>query len=272
MNKLKLGVNKISNADYHADNTYLSSSNLKLLIKDREKFYKEKILGEREPQKENPAFDEGSLTHAMILEPEVINDEFAFFDGFRKIGKDYEIFKADEANLGKIIISKPQRMRCEKYFRSYTKNPVAGDLVEGGEPEHTVCVMLNDVPIKIRTDYINIDKGYIADVKTSGYPVDVDTFKHTIDTYDYQLSAALYCMAAEAFYGKPFDFYFIAIGKKDNSCEVYKTSDKTMNLGKHMVLKALKIYKECVKTGVWKNPGSEVLEVENRKDYEILEV
>jgi len=57
--KLQMGINEVSNHDYHADTKYMSSSNLKLLLKDREKFYREKILGERE-QKSSNAFDVGS--------------------------------------------------------------------------------------------------------------------------------------------------------------------------------------------------------------------
>ena len=43
----------LSNKKYHEEQKHLSSSNLKLLLKDSQKFYKEKILGEREPIKGN---------------------------------------------------------------------------------------------------------------------------------------------------------------------------------------------------------------------------
>ena len=43
----------LSNKKYHEEQKHLSSSNLKLLLKDSQKFYKEKILGEREPIKVN---------------------------------------------------------------------------------------------------------------------------------------------------------------------------------------------------------------------------
>ena len=36
----------LSNDNYHAEEKHLSSSNLKMLLKDPSKFYKEKILGE----------------------------------------------------------------------------------------------------------------------------------------------------------------------------------------------------------------------------------
>ncbi len=263
---LKPGINHCSNTEYHADNTFLSSSNLKTLLKDPEQFYREKILGIKPERKESDSFTEGSLTHSMILEPHLVNQEYAFYPGLRKAGAEFEAFKAS-VPPGKVIIARPMQIRVEAFKRAYTQCPPAVELLQGGVPEQTICIDYNGVPIKVRCDYINAEKGFIADVKTSRFPVDVDTFRETVKQWSYDLSAALYCMAAEQFYGKPFSFYFIAIGKTDNNCEVYKASDNTMEKGRLQVAKALNIYKECVKTGIWKLPDS--MKVSSK---EILEV
>lgn len=264
--KLQLGINKISNRDYHADKSRLSSSSLKLILDSPEKFYNEVILGQRE-DKQIPAFDEGSFVHALILEPEIIAEEFAFFDGLRKQGPDWEEFKTEHP--GKILLSKPQRTRCNYYWDSFKRNDAAVALIDGGEAEHTICEDLKDIPLKVRTDYINVEKGYIVDVKTSGFPVDIDSFRITIDQYKYQLSAALYCEIAKAHYGKDFDFYFIAIAKKEPDCQVFKVSEDMMRRGKQMVYRALDKYKECKDTGIWKNE-KESFELQTK--YEILEI
>jgi hypothetical protein len=274
MSDLLTGLNEnVTNRDYHADKTHLSSSTLKLLLKDREQFYKEKILGIRNEQPSNPAFDEGSLTHAMILEPEVIEKEFVIWEGWTKRGKVWEDFCALPENAGKLIMSKPQKVRCDRFFKSYQANKTAVSLVSGGFPEFTVCQTINDVPIKARFDYVNIDKGYIADVKTSGYAVDRDTFKQTVDQFHYQLSAALYLMVAEQFYGKKFDFYFIAISKSTNDTEVFKLSEENLVKGKMMIIEALNIYKSCLKSGDWSNPvGTSAPKALETDDYEILSI
>ncbi len=246
---LKLGINRVSNAEYHADNEYLSSSNLKTLLKDPQQFYQEKILGNREPQEEKSSFTEGSLTHSMILEPHLVNSEFAFFDGLRKQGADYERFVSE--NPGKLIISKAQKIRVDTYVAAYKRNKLAVSMIKGGFSEQTVCVDVGGVPIKIRADYINVDQGYVADVKTSAMPVDVDSARLTARKWAYDLSAALYVAAVEQHYQRPFDFYLIMIGKQEGVCYVYRMSKATLEQGTMQVVKALSIYRECKKTGIW---------------------
>jgi hypothetical protein len=266
--KLKMGVNNCTNNEYHGDKNFLSSSNLKLLLTDVEKFKHEILDGNRENIQKN-AFDEGNYAHSLILEPQNIPEEYAFFDGFRKAGAVWKTFKED--NQGKIILSKPQKHRVEQWVKAYEQRSCAKNLISGGLPEHSIAGIIDGVNIKVRADYINIDKGYIADVKTTSYGSDVDSFKMVIENLKYDLSAALYCKLFSQFYGKPFKFYFIVLGKKDKMCEVYLASQDTMVKGNIMVKKALDIYKQCKETGIWTNKDKSdniVLD----EDYEILEV
>ncbi len=257
----------MSNAEYHAERERLSSSNLKLLLKDPAQFYQEKILGNKPEQVDNPAFAEGSLLHAMILEPQVIPEEFAIFPGMTKRGPEWEQFKLD--NPDKTLLSKPQEMRCQYYYEAFKKRPEAQELMKTGYPELTLCASLLDVPVKVRTDFINPEAGIIVDVKTSGFPVDLDSFRLTVQQWQYGLSAALYCEVAKVVYGREFDFYFIAISKKDGVCEVFKLSDINKQLGLLEVYKALNIYKECKAKNMWtKFEKKTIIE----SDYEILEI
>lgn len=267
--KLKKGINEpISNRLYHSDRSYFSSSQLKLILKDPEQFHKEHVLGLREPQEEKAVFDEGSLTHSLILEPEKVAEEFAFFEGWRKQGKDWETFLAE--NINKVRISKPQKHRVEQYERAYRKRPEAIQLLQGGMPEHTMTSEILGVPVKARADYINIEKGYIADIKTTGYPANLEIFRETIKEFGYQLSAALYCQIAFDCYKKLFDFYFVVISKSDLRCDVYKMKMTSLVEGHAMVNKALVLYKKCSESGVWSL--EHVQKVEPEADYIIEEV
>lgn len=253
MIELIKGINTVSNSEYHSDKTHISSSSLKKLLTDREQFHKEHVLGERKPLTGN-FLDEGSYVHSLILEPEKVEEEYAISQSFHKRGKEWTEFYDANMNSGKILLSKAQSQRCKTYYDAYKRNKNAVDLVSEGEAEHTVCGELNGVKVKVRADWVNVDKGYIVDVKTSAHSVDKDSFKLTIDRYMYQLSASLYCKVLEQEYGKPFDFYYIAISKSELNCEVFKTSKMTMQEGDHMVSKALSIYKKCIETNTWKNP------------------
>lgn len=275
--KLKVGLNPgISNEDYHGDKSYLSSSSLKLVLKDLAQFNREFNLGEdREISKSlQNAFDEGTYAHSLILEPHLIPEEFAFYEGFRKAGKDWEKFKAE--NSDRIILSKPQQKRTEALIEyGYNNLPAAQQIIEPCDREFTVAGEINGVKLKARADAINVDLGYIADVKTTGSEADLDVFKWKVDDFEYGLSAALYCMMFEQHYGRPFDFYFVVLSKMTKACEVFKMSEKRKNQGKEKVLLALDKYKKAKKSGIWLEEETKkkaLPELKSNSDYEILEI
>ncbi len=264
------GIVECSNEVYHGEKEHLSSSNLKLLLKNPQDFYSEKILGNKKEVSSSTQanFDEGSYAHTLILEPDN-TDEYKIFSGLQKKGEEWEKFKI--ANPDKILLSKSQKIKVEKWVQTYGELPEAVSLIKNGKPELSLFGELLDVPIKVRADYINIDEGYIVDVKTTSSPTDVDNFKYTIESFGYDLSAALYLKMFELHYGKKFDFYFLVLGKREATCDIYKLSDKTRAIGDSKIIKALSIYKKCKKSGIW------VLEKDVKNDkidsgYEILEV
>lgn len=268
--KLKLGVNHCTNEEYHSDSSFLSSSNYKLLLKDPEQFKIQCIDGVRPEYSKSTqnAFDEGTLAHSLILEPETIDEEFAFFKGWKKVGNEWKQFQED--NKGKILISKPQKVRVERWVASALKLDEELKLFQGGLPEHTVAGEFLGIPTKARADYVNIDKCYIIDIKTTSFGTDIDSFRSVVEDRAYDLSAALYCEILKAEHCRDFDFYFYVLGKKDNVSEVYKLSEKSRIVGLQKLMKAANMYKECKKSGEWKKP--DLRTEQDVTDYEILEI
>lgn len=263
---LKLGINDIDNRGYHADRIYLSSSVIKLLIKDVAEYHRQYILGQKESPSNLDALNEGSLTHSLLLEPEKVDIEYAIYEGKRRQGDEWERFA--NMNKGKTIMLKAQVERCLKLQSAFNKNTENLKFLTGGASEFTLCVELQSVPIKVRTDYINIKQGFISDVKTTSYAGEIDSFREVFNNLNYGLSAALYLQAAEQFYQEKFDFYFIVLSKKDFTCNIYKLSDRSRQIGNRQIVEALNKYKKCKKSGIWTE------EVAGKIEYnqEILEV
>lgn len=255
---------KVSNSEYHANRTHLSSSMLKLLLKDPQEFYRQWVLGEK-PVEDKPAFVEGSLTHTLCLEPEKL-DDYAVFQGLRRKGQVWDEFQA--ANKSKTIVTQAQLLRAERYREACFNKKSASQLLSEGHAEFTMHSELLNVPVKARADYINWPKQYIVDIKTTSQPSDIELFKYTCSEYGYDLSAALYCAIASNVFGHPFDFYWIVISKVDFTCEVYKASAVTLAKGTEAYMSALTLYKRCSVSGIWTH---EKLKTE-RTDEEILEV
>lgn len=243
---LEYGVSEdIPNKIYHSDDFFTSSTAVKLLVYDIPKYENDYLLKNR-MDSHNPAFDMGSYIHSLILEPHKIEEEYAFFPGFDKRESGFQEFK--ENNKGKIILSGGQVLQAQKMMKSYNKLKIAKDLVDKSKKELTLCVDIAGIPVKVRFDAVNIEEGEIYDVKTSGYEVDYDSFKmNGINGLKYDISAALYSMAAELYFGKPFKFYFLCLSKKSYDTELFLTSEETMAKGRNKCtvgLSKLKYFRE----------------------------
>ena len=258
--QLKLGINEnVSNSEYHSDKTYLSSSVLKTIYKSLEAYKNEYIDGNKQEFSEATlnAFSEGSYVHAAILEPHTLKAEFNMFNGMRKSGDLWQQFLSNmKADMqGKPILSRPQQVRVNSLVDAFKASPCATSLLNLNKPnshvEYTACALVNEVPIKVRADYISIDDGYIVDIKTTSATNEPGVFKDVCDKLYYHLSGALYARVYESIYSKPFDFYFVTLSKADSSCKVYKLSDKSKALGNQIIDEALAKYKKALETGNW---------------------
>ena len=73
-------LNELEQANYDAffsniKDLKLSASSIKLLLDSPKRYYNDYVLGNKEIKK-GKHFDEGSLVHCMVLEPENLNDKF----------------------------------------------------------------------------------------------------------------------------------------------------------------------------------------------------
>lgn len=248
-----LGINNVSNKEYHSCNEFISSSGYKKLLEDPALFYQENVLGNRKAEEEKEHLQFGSLLHTMLLEPHLVDAEYAIFSGLRRAGAAYEEFKA--ANPGRHIVTAAKMQEAKWLIKGVLKSEAAQSLLKlGGVSEETVAVMLNGVPTKCRADKIIASKGIIWDLKSTSFDLDKDSAKMTLEKWDYPLSAALYCAVFEEHYKRPFDFYWVFSGKQDADCTVYKMSEVTRFKGLQKIAKAQALYKHCMATGTWTTP------------------
>ena len=259
---MELGFNPdISNDDYHADREFVSSSALKLILRDPKEYFKVYVKNEKDNGISKSAFDFGTYVHALILEPDTVEDEFAIFDGKTRRGKVYEEFVAD--NGGKIIITTSQANKAKDMVDQLKANKKINNILDlkEGSVEQTLCVELDGVKIKVRTDYNNqtaaiigehvIPFGLIVDVKTTSDPIDKFSIGKTIARYDYDLSAALYIDVLQEQLGTEQTFIFCFLSKITNEVELYQASDDMIENGRRKYKAAIKQLKEARRTGIY---------------------
>jgi len=236
----------LSNADYHADTEYLSSSDLKTLLKDPYEVFLKKVEKISIPNKSSSAMDFGSYIHSLLLEPHKTAEEFAVFDG-RKQGKRYVDFKAE--NPGKIIINELADFNAQEIVRDFAKHHQAPSVMTGGIAELSVFAEIDGVKVKARADYLT--DSYVIDIKTTSLPL--NSFSEVVKSRDYGLSAALYLDLFNKD-GANRDFLFIVIGKNPVEIKILKASKETIEEGRALYMRALKIYMGCKESGVWQVP------------------
>lgn len=246
---LTIGINPgITNEEYHADTEYLSSSKLKTLLESVAKFREEQL--NPSPSTGGAHLELGTYVHSLILEPDLVASEYATFQGFRRAGNAFEIFKLQ--NPHKKLISLSMENQGMRMLASMDSVPSAKKLLKGCQFELSLAAIVDDVPVKARFDAINPDEGYIVDIKTSRETAGKEYFKDTIKQFHYDLSAALYCAVAESYYKKPFKFYWVVLAKTEPpETRAYLASDKTMAKGAREVQQALEKYKKCMASGIW---------------------
>ena len=237
-----------SNADYHADKTRVSSSQLKTILRSPEQYYKEYVLSQRDNTPKDK-FVFGSFVHTLILEPHKVQTEYAVYEGLRRGGKAWEQFA--EVNKGKNILTSVQVNQAEKLFASYKANKTAVSMLEGALSEHNLFGEVLGVAGKARADSIHINKNYIVDVKTTSSGSDRELFALACESYRYDLSASYYLELARQTYKKEFDFYFFVLSKTDGQLKIYKAGPEFLYTGKLMYTRAIKLLIKCQELNQW---------------------
>jgi len=251
----------ISNEEYHADRTYVSSSVLKLLEKDARSYYKQYVLGEPSSFGNQGAMDLGSYVHALILEPHLVEKEFAVFNGAMRRGKVWDAF-LEEVDPKKIIITKSQADLAHNLVAEFNstsmilgeKEVMISSFFEKGKAEESLFVELDGVKVKVRFDYRKEKNGYhsINDIKTTANPISSARDAEKIcASFGYDVSAALYCDAVEKATGNKHDFYFCFLSKKDGGTTIFKASEQMLEAGRVKYKSAIVKLKEGRETGIW---------------------
>jgi hypothetical protein len=254
-------VRELSNEDYHGASKWYSSSQLKEALIDIETFYR--LYVTKELSKESTtAMDIGTYYHTAILEPEKLKEECVVWDGVRR-GKAWVDFL--DINKGKTIITSKEVDKANNLIDATRKDSETMRLLNAGEAELSCFAELEGLKIRVRADWIDVERGFIMDLKsTSGNAKNFQKAQKTIENYHYDLSAALYLDAFNQVLAKEkkpllTDFYWAFASKDACNAQVFKASEKMIELGRLKYKRALNNIKKSSASG-WNFPST-IIEV-----------
>lgn len=208
------------------------------------------------PEPPTPALLFGQLFHAVLLEPDKVDEMFVVspeIDRRSKAGK--EAFAEFKEMAGKRTVVTADMMNQAIAMRdSVLNNAYAKKLLNG---EHELPLFWEDEltreKCKCRLDCLREvkEKLIVVDVKTAD-SAENDAFARASVKHGYDFQAAMYSEGVAKNYSKIPVFVFIVVEKKPPyAVNVFQADELFLKRGYDMFRELLGIYSECKKTGNW---------------------
>lgn len=266
------GIYEIPIADYHGrevcDSPSISASGLKRILKCPLKYWHESPLNPDRVSVYKREFEFGKAAHDLVLDGVGWPDRYHILpDGFSRAASKKlaaEIAEADAAiDAGKVILSAKDAIAVQAMAATMKRHPIYAALAHG-KPEQTLVWRDKEtgVWLRCRSDFLPTTLIDIPDYKTtkSAHP---DDFARDIDVYGYHQQAAHYLDGIEAITGtRPNSFYFIAQEKEPPYIvQPIGIDDETIEWGRRLNRKAIKIFAECLSKNHWPAYADDVVTV-----------
>jgi len=208
--------------EYHAatkENKYTTSHRLNLFRRCPALYHKH-VTGEI-VEGDTEAFQMGRAVHTLTLEgPDVFDAQYIVADGPEnpKTGKPYgretKAYKEWAELQTKPVIGSDDHALMLKLSDAVHAHPVAEDILKEGIAEATVRGIWDNEPVQARLDWIDPERGIIADLKTCA---DVDRFPFDIRDFGYVTQLAFYkrVLMLAGYDGPSLRAYLIAVEKRE---------------------------------------------------------
>lgn len=214
------------------------------------KWYKE------HPEPATPALIFGQLFHAMALQPETVDEEFAVaptVDRRTKAGK--EAFAEFEKNAEcKIVVTADMYQQAKEMAEALYRNGYVKKLLSGDKEKPFFWADdLTGEECKCRADCLTTvgENLIIVDLKTTEN-AETDAFMRSAVKYQYDLQAAMYSEGVKANTSKKPLFVFVAIEKKPPyAVNILQADELFTKHGYDLYREYIGIYHDCKTTGEW---------------------
>lgn len=212
------------------------------------KYYKE------HPEEPTPSLIFGQLFHAMALQPETFDNDFAIcpnVDRRTKAGKEaFAQFEADAED--KTVVTADMYELADAMCEALKRNEFVAKLLKGEKEKPFFWVDdLTNEECKCRVDCLTElgDNLIIVDLKTTEN-AETEAFMRSAIKYGYDLQSAMYSKGIEINTGKKPLFVFIAIEKKPPyAINILQADELLIRRGYDLFREYIGIYHDCRQTG-----------------------
>jgi hypothetical protein len=250
-------------ADYRAAKPELSQSVIKTMLAQSPAHARYRLDNPSEP---TAAMRLGTIAHKLILEgPDAFYQQYVVApdcDRRTKAGKELYQETIDN-NPGKEIISNDELIASAAMAGAVNAHPLAGRLFQGGAAEVSAFGKIGGVSIKGRFDYFHEADGIVVDLKTT-LDASPDEAQRYAVKYGLHIQQFVYGEIYRSIAGKaPADFVFVLVEKNPPyGVAVVRLTKEAVEAARGQVEKALAIWQQCEKSGIWPGYGDNVITVD----------
>lgn len=232
----------MNNAEYHASPAVSNSKLSRFLESPR-------LMNT--PRKKTPSLRWGSLVHTIILEPQLINGEWAVMPEGLDKGKGAKAREEEFllANEGKEIVSHDEYVQLCNIAKAVQEDDEAAALLSGegiNEGSYFWKDPITGIEMRCRPDRLRAD-GLLVDVKTTP-SVEHYAFRRSVWDFGYDRQSGIYIDGIDIVTGhRPTGFAFIAIEGKDAPeifVQVFVMTAADIEVGIRRYRKALDLLKQ----------------------------
>lgn len=260
-------IRKMPDKLYHSKIEYISKSGLDVISKSPLHYYTKYLSPEKIEEAPTPAKIIGAAFHCFVFEPGSFDERYCITPKINKrskAGKE-EFYAFVENNEGKQMVKEEDFETIKEMDKSLKAHPRVASLLKMNEGEAESAFFfenLNEgVKCRVKTDFINVNRGIILDLKTTE-DASPAGFQRSAYKYRYHVQSAYYLDGLKNFddYSHTKSFVFLAIEKEPPyAVAVYLASKDFVNAGREAYLEDLKKYKEALKTNVWEGYSNDAM-------------
>lgn len=279
-------IHGMSNADYHADNSAISASGLKLFMRSPMHYWSAYLDPNRKPTKPTEAMKLGTAVHCAILEPEHFDSRYVVLpEDINLRTTEGKALKAAMIAGGAEVIDADDYARIKTMAANFRATKEAQDLFS--QPHHvevSIFAEVNGVKCKCRPDLITDSFASTLDVKSTK-DASKEEFGKSAWNLGYHIQSAFYRRVIREATGADTAFSFGCVeSSAPYLCANYAPPQFLLDYADMVIDGLLDQYAECLKTGVWPGysegmtelyvPGyaQKIIENEGIEDWEISHV
>lgn len=250
--------------EYHADTTSVSSTGLRALLDPGcpAQFQYDR----HHPQPSKREFDLGNAVHAAVLGEGADIVEIKATD-YKTVAARADKLAAYEA--GKVPLLPKEKEQVDAMATAIRRHPEAGPLFAPGNGVAERSIYWTDpttgARVRVRPDWLIVrpEITVVVDLKTTT-DANPTACSKAIASYSYHQQGALYLdgVAAAGLAPEGARFVFVFISKKaPYLITVRELADQDQDIGRARNERALRIYAECERTGIWPDWTGPVTEI-----------